>query len=67
LALGLHKIGPLDDDAADRDWFPDGAPAGDSWLATQVNHGEQNRMDQLTVFDHEMGPRWIRKPVPVQS
>jgi hypothetical protein len=56
-ALGLasgHTIW-LDADAAGWGWFVDPTPGSDSEFTTPGNQGEQNRMDLLTVLDHELG------------
>ena len=55
--LGLasgHTIW-LDDNAAGWGWFVDPTPADDSEFTTPGNQGEKNRMDLLTVIEHEMG------------
>jgi len=55
--LGLasgHTI-TLDDNAAGWGWFVDPTPHSDSEFTTPGNQGEQNRMDLLTVLEHEAG------------
>jgi hypothetical protein len=55
--LGLasgHTIW-LDDNAAGWAWFVDRKPGDDSEFTTRGNQGEQNRMDLLSVIEHEMG------------
>jgi hypothetical protein len=55
--LGLasgHTIW-LDSNAAGWGWFVDPTPWDDSEFTTLGNQGEQNRMDLLTVLDHELG------------
>jgi len=55
--LGLasgHTIW-LDDNAAGWGWFVDRTPRQDSEFTTPGNQGEQNRMDLLTVLEHEIG------------
>jgi hypothetical protein len=55
--LGLasgHTIW-LDDNAAGWGWFVDPTPQGDSEFTTPGNQGEQNRIDLLTVLEHEIG------------
>ena len=55
--LGLasgHTIW-LDDNAAGWGWFVDPTPADDSEFLLPGNQGEQNRMDLLTVLEHELG------------
>ncbi len=55
--LGLasgHTIW-LDDNAAGWGWFVDATPWEDSEFTTPGNQGEQNRMDLLTVLEHELG------------
>ena len=55
--LGLasgHTI-TLDDNAAGWGWFVDPTPWDDSEFTTPGNQGEQNRMDLLTVLEHELG------------
>jgi hypothetical protein len=53
LAAG-HTIW-LDDNAAGWGWFVDATPWDDSEFTTPGNQGEQNRMDLLTVLEHELG------------
>ena len=36
-------------------WFVDQTPWDDSAFTTPGNQGEQNRMDLLTVLEHELG------------
>src|SRR5262249_13350111 len=36
-------------------WFVDPTPWNDSEFTTPGNQGEQNRMDLLTVLEHEVG------------
>ena len=45
----------LDDNAAGWGWFVDPTPADDSEFTTPGNQGEKNRMDLLTVLEHEVG------------
>jgi hypothetical protein len=45
----------LDDNAAGWGWFVDATPTDDSEFTTSGNQGEQNRMDLLTVLEHELG------------
>src|SRR5207302_9402857 len=45
----------LDDNAAGWGWFVDPTPHNDSEFTTPGNQGEQNRMDLLTVLEHEVG------------
>jgi hypothetical protein len=45
----------LDDNAAGWGWFVDPTPADDSEFTTPGNQGEQNRIDLLTVLEHEIG------------
>ena len=45
----------LDDNAAGWGWFVDATPHNDSEFTTPGNQGEQNRMDLLTVLEHEVG------------
>lgn len=55
--LGLasgHTI-TLDDNAAGWGWFVDPTPGDDSEFTTLGNQGERNRMDLLTVLEHEIG------------
>jgi hypothetical protein len=55
--LGLasgHTIW-LDSNAAGWGWFVDPTPWENSEFTTPGNQGEQNRMDLLTVLDHELG------------
>ncbi len=55
--LGLasgHTI-TLDDNAAGWGWFVDRTPKDDSEFTTPGNQGEQNRIDLLTVLEHEIG------------
>jgi streptogramin lyase len=55
--LGLasgHTIW-LDANAAGWGWFVDPTPHDDSEFATPGNQGEQNRIDLLTVLEHELG------------
>jgi hypothetical protein len=53
LAAG-HTIW-LDDNAAGWGWFIDATPSDDSEFTRPGNQGEQNRIDLLTVLDHELG------------
>lgn len=53
LAAG-HTIW-LDDNAAGWGWFVDRTPRNDSEFTRRGNQGEQNRMDLLTVLEHEVG------------
>jgi subtilisin family serine protease len=55
--LGLAS-GPtlwLDDNAAGWGWFVDPTPHDDSEFSTPGDQGEQDRIDLLTVLEHEMG------------
>jgi probable HAF family extracellular repeat protein len=45
----------LDANAAGWGWFIDPTPRGDSEFTTPGNQGEQQRMDLLTVLEHELG------------
>jgi hypothetical protein len=45
----------LDDNAAGWGWFVDPTPWDDSEFTTPGDQGEQNRMDLLTVLEHEIG------------
>ncbi|MFL5246168.1 MAG: DUF3466 family protein [Gemmataceae bacterium] len=45
----------IDADAAGWGWFVDPTPHKDSEFTTPGNQGEQNRMDLLTVLEHELG------------
>jgi RNA polymerase sigma factor (TIGR02999 family) len=45
----------LDDNATGWGWFVDPTPWDDSEFTTPGNQGEQNRMDLLTVLEHEIG------------
>jgi hypothetical protein len=45
----------LDDNAAGWGWFVDKTPWNDSEFTTPGNQGEKNRMDLLTVLEHELG------------
>jgi len=45
----------LDDNAAGWGWFVDRTPRNDSEFRRPGNHGEQNRMDLLSVLMHEVG------------
>ena len=45
----------LDNNAAGWGWFVDRTPRSDSEFTTPGNQGEQNRMDLLTVLEHEVG------------
>jgi subtilisin-like proprotein convertase family protein/streptogramin lyase len=45
----------LDDNAAGWGWFVDPTPWDDSEFLTPGDQGEQNRMDLLTVLEHELG------------
>jgi hypothetical protein len=51
---GHHTIW-LDDNAAGWGWFVDRTPRDNCEFTTPGNQGEQNRMDLLTVLDHELG------------
>jgi hypothetical protein len=53
LAAG-HTIW-LDDNAAGWGWFVDQTPSDDSEFLAPGNQGEKNRMDLLTVLEHEVG------------
>ena len=41
--------------AAGRSWFVDPTPGDDAEFTTPGDQGEQNRMDLLTVLEHELG------------
>ena len=45
----------LDINAAGYGWFVDPTPSNDSEFTTPGNQGEMNRMDLLTVLEHELG------------
>ena len=45
----------LDANAAGYGWFIDPTPADDTEFTTPGNQGEMNRMDLLTVLEHELG------------
>jgi hypothetical protein len=45
----------LDDNAAGWGWFVDRTPRGDSEFSLRGDQGERNRMDLLTVLEHEVG------------
>ena len=45
----------LDDNAAGWGWFVDQTPLDDSEFLLSGNQGEQNRIDLLTVIEHELG------------
>jgi membrane-associated phospholipid phosphatase len=45
----------LDDNAAGWGWFVDRTPRNDSEFTRPGDQGEQNRMDLLTVLEHEIG------------
>jgi len=51
---GGHTIW-LDDNAAGWGWFVDHTPRSDSEFIRPGNQGERNRMDLLTVLEHEVG------------
>jgi membrane-associated phospholipid phosphatase len=57
LTLGKAAGGAiwLDDNAAGWGWFVDRTPQSDSEFTRRGNQGEQNRMDLLTVLEHEVG------------
>jgi hypothetical protein len=55
LADEVHHTIWVDDNAAGWGWFVDPTPWDDSEFTTPGNQGEQNRMDLLTVLDHELG------------
>lgn len=57
LTLGRAADGVivLDDNAAGWGWFVDRAPRNDSEFTRRGNQGEKNRMDLLTVLEHEVG------------
>ena len=54
-ALAAGNAIYLDDNAAGWGWFVDPTPWGDSEFTSPGNQGEQNRMDLLTVIEHEIG------------
>ncbi|HKB05790.1 MAG TPA: phosphatase PAP2 family protein, partial [Gemmataceae bacterium] len=45
----------LDDNAAGWGWYVDRTPGSDREFARRGNQGEKNRMDLLTVLEHEVG------------
>jgi hypothetical protein len=45
----------IDSNAAGWGWFVDVTPGDDSEFTTPGDQGEQNRMDLLTVLEHELG------------
>ena len=55
--FGLACVNAIDLDmsAAGWGWFVDKTPHNDSEFVRPGNHGEQNRMDLLTVLEHEVG------------
>jgi hypothetical protein len=57
LTLGRAADGViwLDDNAAGWGWFVDRTPHSDSEFTGRGNQGEKNRMDLLTVLEHEVG------------
>jgi hypothetical protein len=57
LTLGQAADGiiTLDENAAGWGWFVDRTPRNDSEFTRPGNQGEQNRMDLLTVLEHEIG------------
>lgn len=57
LTLGRAEAGVvwLDDNAAGWGWFADRTPRNDSEFTRRGNQGERNRMDLLTVLEHEVG------------
>jgi hypothetical protein len=57
LTLGKAADGAiwLDDNAAGWGWFVDRTARTDSEFLKRGNQGEQNRMDLLTVLEHEVG------------
>jgi ELWxxDGT repeat protein len=55
LADEAHHTIWLDNNAAGWGWFIDPTPRDDSEFTTPGNQGEQNRMDLLTVLEHEIG------------
>jgi probable HAF family extracellular repeat protein len=59
LTLGLaderHHTIRLDDNAAGWGWFVDRTPGDDTEFTTPGDQGEQNRIDLLTVLEHEVG------------
>ena len=56
-SLSLTSAGTLwlDDNAVGWGWFVDPTPGDDSEFTTPGDHGEQDRMDLLTVITHEVG------------
>ncbi|HMC66555.1 MAG TPA: matrixin family metalloprotease [Gemmataceae bacterium] len=52
---GAVVSGPRHHNAAGYGCFIDATPADDSEFTTPGNQGEQNRMDLLTVLEHEIG------------
>jgi len=69
LGLTSGNVITIDDNAASWGWFIDATPANDSEFRKPGDQGEQNHMDLLTVFMHEMGhvlgldhePRGVRQ------
>src|SRR5262249_12116292 len=55
LGLASGRTIWLDDNAAGWGWFVDPTPGDDSDVTTPGNQGEQNRMDLLSVLEHELG------------
>jgi hypothetical protein len=55
LADEVHHTIWLDDNAAGWGWFVDRTAWDDVEFTTPGNQGEQNRMDLLTVLEHELG------------
>jgi hypothetical protein len=56
-ALGLASGNSvwLDDNAVGWGWFVGSTPQSDSEFARRGNQGERNRMELLTVLEHEVG------------
>ena len=55
LGMAAGQTITLDDNAAGWGWFVDQTPGDDSEYLGPGNQGEQNRMDLLTVLEHEVG------------
>jgi hypothetical protein len=55
LGLASGNTITIDTNAAGWGWFVDPTPHDDSEFTTPGNQGEQNRMDLLTVLEHEIG------------
>jgi probable HAF family extracellular repeat protein len=55
LGEAMGKTVSLDTNAAGWGWFIDPTPRSDAEFTTPGDQGEQNRMDLLTVLEHELG------------